>query len=296
MVSAGLREAIVLKYQSKRLLNPFLLAKTFGIKFSLFLPLVYWRYYSRFKTAQFFLKSIIADYETAMFRTLGEKILSTMEINDIQKFLNPQSFDLILDVGIGSGRVTREILKKSNANVIGLDVSKTNIESAKTHLSIQNLGGYELVVADGQYLPFKEDVFDGIVCVRTLKYLKNYEQAISEASRVLKSGKVFVLDLSSPLGYELILRHITPSLSSRGSHVFNFFKMKRMLKLYGFRLVDFVPLQKIPYKVWTLSKDHSFLKLLIVLEGILRRITPLLFSISILVKCVKEDKNAISIK
>lgn len=289
IVSAGLREAIFLKHQSKKLLNPFSLAKIFGAKFFPALPFIYWRYRFRFKKVQHILKSMIVDYETAMFGTFGGKVLSALEINDILRFLNPASCKLILDVGTGSGRIAREILKRSNVEVIGVDISKSNVESAKVRASTQNLSGYEVIVADGEHLPFRENIFDGIICIRTLKYFKNYERAISEMSRVLKPNKVFVLDLSSPSGYEVILRYITPSLSARGSHVFNFYKMRNVLELYKLSSVSFVPLQKIPYKIWEFSENNTFLQLLIIGENILRRITPLLFSRSILIKCIKKN-------
>ncbi|MEM1582433.1 MAG: phosphotransferase [Candidatus Bathyarchaeia archaeon] len=290
MVSAGLREAIFLKYQTKKILNPFYCAKIFGARYLPALPFIFWRYRSKFKKVQRSLKYIAADYEADMFGTVGGKILSTIEINDVLRFLKPSSPKLILDVGTGSGRVAREILKKSSdIEIVGVDISKPNIQSAKVRASPQILRRYYVVIADGQHLPFRENAFDGVICIRTLKYFKNYDQAISEICRVLRTGQVFVLDLSSPLGYEVVLRYITPSLSARGSQVFNFYKMRNIFELHKLGIVDFVPLQKIPHKIWELSENLTFLRLLIIAENILRKITPMLFSRSILVRCVKKE-------
>lgn len=288
LFSAGLREATFLKYQSEKLAHPSSTIRMLGAKFLPVFPFVCWHFRSRYKRLRRFLQRIAIDYEQVMFGTPGGKILSAMEIKDILRFLRPVSSELILDVGTGSGRIAREILINAKANVIGIDVGRPAIESAKARA--RNLSGYEMVIADGQYLPFREDSFDGIICIRALKYFPNYIQGIAEMSRVLKSGKRLLVDLSSILGYEIILRHITHSLSARDSHVFNLYKIRNLLKLYKFAIVDSVPLEKIPHKMWNLSRNLTILKLLIISENMLRKITPLLLSRSILLKCVKEKE------
>jgi len=193
-----------------------------------------------------------------------------------------------LDIGTGSGRIAREILLNTKANVVGIDIGRSAINSAKA--CARSLGRYEMVIADGQYLPFRPVSFDGIICIRALKYFPNYILGISEMSRVLKPCKRLVLDLSSTLGYENILKHITHSLSARGSHIFNFYKMRNLLKLHKFTVADSTSLQKIPHKLWNLSRNPTILKILIIGENILKKMTPLLLSRSILLKCVKEKE------
>jgi len=286
LFSAGLREAIFLKYQSEKLMHPSLTIRIFGAKFLPIFPFISWHFRSRSKHLRGLLQKMTADYEQAMFGTVGVKILSSMELKEVLRFLNPEPSELILDVGTGSSRIARKIVLNKKANVIGIDVGRSNIKSAKKRAG--NLSRYEMVVADGQYLPFKEGCFDGAICIRAIKYFPNYEQGIAEMSRILKSGKRLVLDLSSILGYEVILRYITHSLNARGSHVFNPYKMRKLLKLHNLSFVDSVPLQKIPHKMWNLTRNITFLKLLMIGETILKRITPSLLSRSILLKCVKE--------
>lgn len=290
LFSAGLREAIFLRSLSEELANPSSTIRIFGAKFLPVFPFICWHFRSRYKHLRRFLQRIASDYEQAMFGTLGGKILSSMEIKEILRFLRPASSELILDVGTGSGRIAREILLNTKANVIGIDIGRSNIKSSKARA--RNLSWYEVVIADGQYMPFREDSFDGIICIRALKYLPNYIQGVAEMSRVLKFDKRLVLDLSSILGYEIILRRITHSLSARGSHVFNFYKMRNLLKLHKFAIADSIPLQKIPHRMWNLSRNLTILKLLIIGENVLRKITPSLLSRSILLECVKEKERS----
>jgi len=284
--SAGLREAIYLRYLSEKVMNPLSAKKFFGAK-SLPLFLFLSKHFrSRYKCLKRFLQMEVMDYEQAMFGTLGGKILSSMEIKDILRFLNAKSSELILDVGTGSGRIAREIVSKMKANVIGIDVGRSTLESAKIRKG--NLSGYVMVIADGQYMPFKDASFDAIICIRALKYFPDYTRGISEMVRVLKLGKALILDLSSVLGYEVILRYITHATTARGSHVFNFYKMRNLLRLENLVIVDSIPLQKIPHKMWNLSTNPKILQFLTIGENVLRKITPLILSRSILLKCVKE--------
>ena len=288
LFSAGLREASFFKAQSKKLAHPFSTIRIFGAKFLPVFPFICWHFRSRSKHLRTFLQRIAFDYEKKMFGTSGGKILSKIELEDILRFLKPLPSELILDIGTGSSRIAREIILNTKANVIGIDIGRSAVKSAKARA--QNLSGYEVIVADGQYLPFRGDSFDGIVCIRAIKYFANYVLGLSEMSRTLKSTKRLVFDISSILGYETIPRYITHSLSSRGSHVFNLYKMKILLRFQKFAIVDSVPLQKIPHKVWNLSRNLTILKVLLICENKLKKISPLVFSRSILLKCVNEKE------
>jgi len=286
LFSAGLREALYFGFLSKELKSPSSTVKIFGSKFLPVFPVIYWHFRSRYKHLRRFLERANFDYEQRMFGTIGGKIQSLIETKEILRFLKPLSSELILDIGTGSGRIARKILSNAKVEIIGIDVSRSAIKSAKARAC--HLNGYELVIADGQYLPFRDCSFDGIVCIRALKYLPNHILGIAEMSRVLKFGKRAVFDLSSILGYEIILRYITHSLSARGHHVFNPYKMRDVLEIHKLTIVDSAPLQKIPHRMWTMSNNLMILKLLIIAENTLRKITPSLLSRSVLLECVKE--------
>jgi len=286
LFSAGLREAVYLKHIKEQIKHPSSIKKTFGAKYLLLFPFIWWRYRSRYTHLQRFLKREALDYEQTMFGTPGGKILSATEIENILKFLDTNPSELILDIGTGSGRIARKIISKTGANVIGIDAGRLAIQSAKTKR--KDCSEYYMIIADGQHLPFKNTCFDAIVCIRTLKYFPDYILGLSEMGRVLKSHGRLVVDLSSVLGYETILRYITHAISARGAHVFNFVKMKKLFRAKKLPIVDSTPLQKIPHKLWNLSANPQILRLLMVSEQVLRKITPSMLSRSILVKCIKD--------
>ena len=284
--SAGLREAIYLRHVSNLAKRPSSVSKIFGAKYLPFFALICWHYRSRYKHLERFLRNEGIDYEQAMFGTAGGKLLSKMEIDDILRLLDAKPSELILDVGTGPGRIARQIVSKTGAEVIGIDVGRPMIQLARVKKG--NLSGYETIVADGQHLPFEDESFDEIVCIRTLKYFKDYILGISEMARVLKPKGKLVVDLSSILGYETILRHITHLRESRGFHVFNFYKVKALLVQQKLSIVDVLPLQKIPYKIWNLSTNSTILQLLIICENVFQKMSPLIFSRSVLLKCMKN--------
>ncbi len=106
----------------------------------------------------------------------------------------PKSFLRVLDMGCGTGAITRGIadLLGTKGSVIGADVSPIMLEKARaTHGSVPNL---EFVTADIYNLSFEQD-FDLIVCARVLQWLEHPALAVQQMVKALKSGgTLMVLD------------------------------------------------------------------------------------------------------
>ena len=98
---------------------------------------------------------------------------------------NPK-FDTALDVACGSGQSTF-LLSGAFQKVIGVDVSETQIEQAK---SIKESAGYtnvEIVVGDAHNLPVESSSVDLLTCAMAWHWL-HPETFYTEAKRVLKPG------------------------------------------------------------------------------------------------------------
>jgi len=295
LVSSGLKLALYFRFLSTKTLSRKYLFQLFGKKAFFFSPVIRWHFSRRRKYLENYIRkkiSGVSDYEKGMFGTPGGEILSSMEKEDILKLLNSNSSDLILDVGTATGRVAREIVSKTGARVIGIDVGRKSLLYAKKRKG--NLSNFELVVAHGQHLPFRNLSFDSIICIRALKYFQNYVLGISEMDRVLKLSGDLIIDISSVLGYELILRNITRSVHARGHHVFNIYKIKNLLERQKLFPEKSLPLQKVPHKIWNLSSNSTILQVLVVLEQTLKKITPQIFSRSILLKCKKVSYSELT--
>ncbi|AWL10329.1 Malonyl-[acyl-carrier protein] O-methyltransferase [Aquirufa nivalisilvae] len=97
---------------------------------------------------------------------------------------------IVLEIGCGSGRFT-EVLLKYGAKVVSVDMSTAVIANKKNFPISDN---HFIVQADMNNLPFKDEVFDFIVCVGVLQHTPNTFISIINSQRVLKKGGTYVLD------------------------------------------------------------------------------------------------------
>ena len=95
----------------------------------------------------------------------------------------------VLDVGCGSGAVTREIARRvgSRGLVVGLDPSPELLAVARELAQEAGLGGrVEFREGDALRLPLSDWSFDVVLCVTVLSHVPTGEAAIPELVRVLR--------------------------------------------------------------------------------------------------------------
>jgi len=111
------------------------------------------------------------------------------DYNRLKKFLQPQ--DIILEVGALDSPFTNYFPNKT----IAVDIPPKgrfgfSQKALKEFKSRKNLTP---VMASGEALPFKKEVFNKIICTEVIEHIYNDQTAISEMSRVLKpNGKAFL--------------------------------------------------------------------------------------------------------
>jgi SAM-dependent methyltransferase len=103
-----------------------------------------------------------------------EEILKTMG----KDFFNSILKKRVLDIGSGSSYFERFLVSKefNVSNVVSLDIRKDFMKKVDTE---------ELVIGDGNKLPFKKESFDAIVSIDTMHLIKD-----KDFSRVLKKGGI----------------------------------------------------------------------------------------------------------
>jgi SAM-dependent methyltransferase len=108
--------------------------------------------------------------------------LDTLSI--IRDSLGPIDGKRILDIGCGSGALAAT-LSFEGAKVVGIDVQKTAIESARRNAPLA-----EFRTSSASQLPFADQAFDAAIFVNSLHHVEppSMEQALFEAGRVLKPG------------------------------------------------------------------------------------------------------------
>ncbi|PNX45483.1 MAG: ubiquinone/menaquinone biosynthesis protein [Thermoplasmata archaeon M11B2D] len=96
---------------------------------------------------------------------------------------------LILDVGCGSGFVTRDIARLTKGMVVGIDGSDSLLAVAKKIL--RDDANASLCKADAEKLCFPDNAFDLITCNLLLMWVDDPQAVVNEMTRVVKpQGKV----------------------------------------------------------------------------------------------------------
>lgn len=95
------------------------------------------------------------------------------------------SLGLALDVACGSGQSTF-YLKKNFKQVVGVDISKAQIEEANSKCKAENIANIEFRVGNGLDLPFENESVDMVTIAQALHWLDS-DKFFAECKRVLKN-------------------------------------------------------------------------------------------------------------
>jgi ubiquinone/menaquinone biosynthesis C-methylase UbiE len=109
----------------------------------------------------------------------------------------------VLDVGCGSGVVTREIAERVGAGgrVVGLDPSPALLAVARELAQEAGIGDrVEFREGSALQLPFPDGSFDAVLCVTVLSHVPGGEGTIPELARVLRpGGRLGIFDLDTDM-------------------------------------------------------------------------------------------------
>lgn len=128
--------------------------------------------------------------------------MNTFRTNQIVSLVNGFNGDSVLDVGCGSGNIT----KCFNGTVVGVDISEEAIRQAQEK-------GINCKVSDlNTRLDFDDNSFDVVSCQQTIEHVYNTEVLMEEIKRVLKPGGHLVIStpnmnmwlnrIAVPLGFQ----------------------------------------------------------------------------------------------
>jgi ubiquinone/menaquinone biosynthesis C-methylase UbiE len=118
------------------------------------------------------------------------------------EFAGVSRADCVLDVGCGTGVVTRLVARQLHApgKVVGLDLSDGMLAAAARLASSEGLQAVtEFHKGDAEHLDFAEERFDKVVSLYALRHFPDPAAALAEMFRVLKrEGRALVAVGSAP--------------------------------------------------------------------------------------------------
>nr|MDQ3976680.1 class I SAM-dependent methyltransferase [Thermoproteota archaeon] len=106
--------------------------------------------------------------------------------------------NIILDAGSGYGNMSRLALAEvhGDAKVVMYDPLLEMLANAKNYLLGSQTALYSGVF---EYMPFREGIFDAVLCGYSLRDSIHLQQTIAEMHRVLKAdGRLVIIDLGKP--------------------------------------------------------------------------------------------------
>lgn len=107
----------------------------------------------------------------------------------------------VLDVGCGSGIVTRDLAHLTRGHVYGIDESEDMIEVGRKVL--KQYDNVSLQVASAEKLPFDDDFFDVVTCNLVLMWSSHPQHVVEEMARVVKPGGRVLASLEPDYGGKL---------------------------------------------------------------------------------------------
>jgi ubiquinone/menaquinone biosynthesis C-methylase UbiE len=110
----------------------------------------------------------------------------------------------VLDMPVGTGYFTKEVARRHDGLVVGVDLAEGMVRRAQRVAREQNLQNLAIVRADAHRLPFRTGAFKSVLCSNGLQVIPGLEQTLAELARVLApDGQFFASVVGLPFSSAL---------------------------------------------------------------------------------------------
>lgn len=192
-------------------------------------------------------KAKVVSYYQELSKTYDKKRLSTEKskiISDLQtdwfvKNLENTAAIVCLEIGCGTGRLTKELIKKARI-LVATDTSPEMIKINKNKMP-QPLQKNKIhyVICDTAHLPFHNKTFTNIASARVFWHIQDYPQVLKETIRVLNKNGSLLFDFPCLWGpFSLYskfrgIKHDVLSLFVDRKTIKQIFKKNQNLAIHG---------------------------------------------------------------
>jgi ubiquinone/menaquinone biosynthesis C-methylase UbiE len=129
------------------------------------------------------------------------------EVSEIKKLTNPNSKNVILDIGSGTGHHVAKLSSINNTEIVGIDNSSSMIKKAKKNYPSLNFEVKD--VSDGNI--FMSNTFTHILCFYfTVYYFKDKEKLFINCMKWLKPGGYMIIHLIDKSNFDPIVPPSNP--------------------------------------------------------------------------------------
>ncbi len=160
----------------------------------------------------------------------------------------------VLDVGCGYGfLMSRLNTDCSDTIVTGVDISRYQVINAK----LRRVNGH-LVVCCAEYMPFKSDFFDFVLCSEVIEHVVNPKDSLNEMVRLLRKQGSICVTTDNPLSFfRRISRILFETINLKKSVKEEYISSDALIELMP-RNVKIYKVENIcPYPLLPMNLDHS---------------------------------------
>jgi len=136
--------------------------------------------------------------------------------------INIRDGECVLDAGCGEGRHTYQACQQARCTVCALDIEQDNLAKIKYMMNMmesEKTSGPKWVALRGDtlQLPFRDMLFDKIICSEVLEHVASDINAIQELKRVLKDTGILAISVPTYLSESIYWKispgyhHVQPS-------------------------------------------------------------------------------------
>jgi uncharacterized protein (TIRG00374 family) len=163
---------------------------------------------------------------------LVQKYWQQRRTGTLRDLLDAQDNETILDIGCGSGVQLRALDIAHPGRLIGMDINRSALLFAKS----KNIKESEFIIADAQYLPFKDRSINKIICAEIIEHLHEPEKMIHESQRVLDHGGRIAISTPNELSiwgiYEFFWDRFGRGRNYGETHL-KFFSVQELYTFFG---------------------------------------------------------------
>lgn len=174
------------------------------------------------------------DYYVGRERSIALKYRLFRRTNEVLKGIKKTKglkIDSLLDIGTADARMLGMLNDKLRIqNSVGLDFSE---DLLRTNLK-KNLN---LIQADADKLPFKNNSFDVIVATAVIEHVSNPEKMLSECRRVLKKEGIIIITTPDPF-FENIATKIGHLKDYQHQKTFSLNDLKQLVENEGLIVIE----------------------------------------------------------
>ena len=160
--------------------------------------------------------------------------------------------DITLDAGCGNGRHSWEVCNKNHSQIVAFDIDTVCVKKNKYMLDSlrqQNgiAGNYHLLIANVTKLPFKDGVFNKIICSEVLEHIPEDKRTVEELIRVLSKDGAIGISVPHYLAESICWKLSKDYYGFPGGHIRKY-KTRQLLEL----------VKATGLSIYTIRHKHAF--------------------------------------